>query len=139
MSFNLKSVQTKTTYALIPTGRYNVRVETAECTTSAQNNPVINLKLAIMDDKNLNGRFVFDAIALTDNSLWKVKTLLEKVNSKLGESEKVEPQEIATELTYKKFSVYVYEQTDNQGTARNRTKDYQAYVDPAAKATEVLF
>lgn len=139
MAFNLKAVSTKGTFTPVADGRYNVRIEGAEERTSEAGNPVINLKLEIIDDPKNKSRIVFDSITLTDSSLWKVKTLLEKVGSKLGESDNVEAKEIATELLFKKMSVYVYAQNDASGTPRNRVKDYQPYTDPALKASETLF
>lgn len=130
MGFNLKGTTTNSGgFPLIPTGRYNVRVESADLATSNAGNPAINIKY-IIDDGPEKDKIVFDTVAITDSSLWKVKELLEAVKSKLVDSADAEAPEMATALQYQKLNVMIYTTKNQNGVDRNSVKQPKPYVDP---------
>jgi len=126
MGFNLKDVQTKGGgFTPLPVGVYNLRIEKVDIKKSKSNNDMINLQLVVTDGQYA-GRYVFDQLAFTESSLWKIKTMLEVVGSKLVDSDNVEVKEIATELLYKPVAAYVEIVSDGKGGQTNQPKQYRA-------------
>lgn len=104
MGFNLKTVSDGG-FAPIPQDRYTFSIEKAELGESQTGNPLIKLQLKVKGG-GFDGRYVFDSLVFVDNSLWKVKTYLDAVKSKLTESENVEMQEVADALLGKELSAW---------------------------------
>jgi hypothetical protein len=123
MGLNLKNVSSGNSSA-IPAGRYNLRIEKADFTQSSSGNDMIKLQMSVLDGKH-KGRFCFDHLVLTENSLWKLKSVLAAVGSQLGDSEDVEPDELANDLLYKTLNALLEVGTTNTGTPTNNVKAYQ--------------
>lgn len=127
MGYNLKDAG-GSSFSPLPTNRYTLKVEKAEVATSANGNEVIRLQFSVCDGDH-KGRFCFDNLVFTDNSLWKVRTLLEKVGSDLIGKTDVSPAQVATALMGKQLSVYVEKGFNNKGSEINTLKEYQSVSD----------
>jgi len=139
MGFNLKGVDTGGGGSAIPAGRYNLRIEKSELTQATTGKDMIKLQMSVLDG-NYKGRMCFDQLVLTESALWKVKTLLEAVGSKLINSENVEPEEVAAELTYKTLSAYLEEGKTSTGNPTNNVKAYQSISKPEVESnTNLVF
>lgn len=125
MAFNLRDIQSDNKRSAIPTGRYTVEFFEPVVTTSNGGDPMIKIKLKIVDGKE-KGRYAFDQLVFGDSSLWKIKQLLELVGSKLADGTNVTPEEVAAELNGNKVSVYLEEGLSSTQKPINNVKNYQA-------------
>jgi len=134
MSFNMKEVKNGEGFDPIPEGLYNVVVDKVELTTTKESgNPMIKATLKVQDAPYKN-RQVWDNFVLTSTALWKLKSFLDAIGSKLAESENVTEQDILATMRGASVAAYLEPRMSENGKAGNNVKNYQPATAPVATA-----
>lgn len=124
MPINMKNVASGGTRTAIPTGRYNVKIEKAELKESAAGNQMVSMQMSVNDGPQ-KGRYCFDQLVLIDSNFWKLKLVLDCLESPLAESDSLEEAEIPGEIVGGILSAYLEESKDSQGNPQNKVSGYQ--------------
>lgn len=124
-SYNLKEVKNGEGFDPIPEGLYNVIVDKAELTTTKDSgNPMIKATLKVQDAPFKN-RLVWDNFVLTPNALWKLKSFLDAIGSKVAEGENVTEADILNAMKGVAVAAYLEPRMSDAGKASNNVKNYQ--------------
>ena len=141
MSYNFKNVKSGSTgnFEALPTDRYEVKVDNAVVVrTNADDADMIKLRLVVTEG-TFAGRMCFDQVTFKDNSLWRIKSLLELIDSPLVDGTDVSPQEVALELEGKPYSVYVEKELNNRQVETNNVKNYSKSTKLVSTGQKSLF
>lgn len=144
-AFNMKEVKNGEGFEPIPEGLYNVVIDKVELTTTKEaGNPMIKATLKVQDAPYKN-RLVWDNFVLTPTALWKLKSFLDAIGSKLAEAENVTESDILNAMKGAAVAAYLEPRMSENGKASNNVKNYQASTitanatAPAAAAKPGLF
>jgi|WetSurMetagenome_2_1015567.scaffolds.fasta_scaffold134854_3 hypothetical protein len=103
----------------LPEGVYQFQINEAEEAESQAGNPMVNLRLAVVNDPQYNGRTVFDRLVLTAASARRLKAFGDAagLDFRMG----VDPAEMVGKIVWAEVKHEEYQGETNAKIARYRT------------------
>jgi len=121
MKFNFNEIKS-TSFDSLPEDRYPVVIDDVELRkTNDGQKQMLAITYTVTAGK-YEKRKVWDNITLTENSLWRVKQLLEVVGSDLADKPGVGIEQIVKELKGKTLDIYTEPDTTNTGNPTNKVR-----------------
>ena len=130
-TYDMTGVQSGGTFEPLPRGRYNLTSSEAVVETSSTGNEMISVTFDVAADQQYAGRKLFDRFVWTDNAMWKIKDVLEKIESPLSEDKSLSLEKLV--VLFKRgvnvnvlVAVEPYTDKNGEKKTRNTISDYKA-------------
>jgi len=111
----------KKDFTALPAGTYEVEVEDTKVGISGSKNEKLDITFKVVG----GNRKIFDNLTFVQAAAWKILNILEAIgDTKLVESENLEPKEVANAIYNKRMMVNVTVGEDKNGKDRNNVTGY---------------
>lgn len=132
MGYNINGIVTNSgTFESLPEGNYHIIITDADIKESKAGNPTINMKLRVMDG-NFKNRIVWDTLTFSEKAMFRVKNVLDCVNSPLVTADNVEIEDIAKDLVGREAIVFLEPSVTLKGDPSNKVKGFRPVKDDLA-------
>lgn len=110
------------TFGPWPAGEYLVRIVDAKEKTSSNGNPMIELRVRVVQDGDVKGGGIFDYLVFSDGAKWKVDAFLQAANKWPGENQPVDID--AADLVGLEITAKLRVGKDREGNKKNEVETY---------------